>query len=165
MNIYFGKHSTNDILDGYIASGLKINKYIKKYPNDFYKVILSLYSNEYELNNAEYDLIHPHLNKDYCLNLMEGGHGGATGLEGRKKISEKVSGENHPFYGKPSPFREKNHTEEAKRQNALKQMGNQNKKNKKLSTEQKTHISNVMKEYYKNNPIKEETRKNEMKQK
>ena len=119
-HIYYGKHITTNILDGYVGSGTILKKYLKKYPNDYYKKILNLYSTEEELNKAEYDLIHPHLNKFYCINLIEGGHGGAQGKISSTKISNKLKGipktykagynfynngrtnkgENNPFYGK-----------------------------------------------------------------
>lgn len=63
--IYYGKHTTSNLLDGYIASGKKIINYIKKYPTGYYRKILGLYNSQEELNKAEYNLIHPHLGKKY----------------------------------------------------------------------------------------------------
>jgi hypothetical protein len=93
--IYFGAHKTNDLNDGYIGSGKKLQKYLKKYPNGYIKEILGFYNSQEELNKAEFEFIHPHLGKDYCLNLTEGG-----GLRA-------FPGELHPMYGK-------HHSEEAK---------------------------------------------------
>ena len=76
--LYFGKHSTNNILDGYIGSGKLLKRYLKKYPNDYYRKILHLYNSTEELNKAEYELIHKHFGKPYSLNLCEGGQGGNT---------------------------------------------------------------------------------------
>lgn len=74
---YIGKHSTNNLNDNYIASGIKIKKYLKKYPNDYYRKILEYSNNEEELNNLEYNYIHGLLNTSKCLNLVEGGGGGS----------------------------------------------------------------------------------------
>jgi len=92
--VYFGCHKTTNIQDGYIGSGKLLQKYLKKYPNDYYREIIKYYNSEDELNKAEYDLIHPHLGKPYCLNLTEGG-----GLRA-------FPGELHPMFGK-------HHSEEA----------------------------------------------------
>ncbi len=90
--IYYGKHSTDDLNDGYIASGIKIRNYIKKYPNGYYRKILHFYDSLDELNKAEYDLIHPHLGQPYCLNLREGGDGGALIGDSLKRMSNKHKG-------------------------------------------------------------------------
>lgn len=91
-HIYYGKHTTNNLLDGYICSGkLLSKKWLKSHPNGYYRKILQLYNSFEELNKAEYDLIHPHLGKDYCLNLMEGGKAGRCHPYICKQISKKVS--------------------------------------------------------------------------
>ena len=65
--IYFGQHSTENLDDNYIGSGKLIKLYLKKHPNDYYKEIIKFYDSQEELNKAEYDLIHPHLGKEYCI--------------------------------------------------------------------------------------------------
>lgn len=37
--IYYGQHTTNNFLDGYITLGKLISRYIKKYPNGYYRKI------------------------------------------------------------------------------------------------------------------------------
>lgn len=109
--IYYGQHRTNNLLDGYITSGKKIQRYINKYPNGFYRKILHLYNSEDEVNKAEYDLIHPHLDKEYCLNLRDGGNIGRMSINSRHKMSIKAkerTGEKNAFFGKV-------HTEKSKR--------------------------------------------------
>lgn len=118
--VYFGCHITNNLEDSYIGSGKKLQAYLKKYPNGYTREILNYYSSAEELNKAEYDLIHPHLGKDYCLNLTEGG-----GLRA-------FPGELHPMYNKHhtddakqkirdarakqiAPMKGKHHSEETKR--------------------------------------------------
>lgn len=86
--VYFGQHRTNNLDDGYKASGKQITRYLKKYPNDYYREIIKFYSSEEELNKAEFDLIHPHLNKGYCLNLCEGGSYGALSEEAKKRANK-----------------------------------------------------------------------------
>lgn len=90
--VYFGKHKTENLNDGYIGSGTQILRYLNKHPNDYYREIIKFYSSEEELNKAEYDLIHPHINKSYCLNLMEGGHGGDLSKESREKCIKHARG-------------------------------------------------------------------------
>ena len=93
MNVYFGmKISYSLKTDNYTGSGRKIVNYINKYPNDYYKQYIGFYNNIEELQNAEYNLIHPHLNKDYCMNLKEGGGNAPLSEETRELISGKLKG-------------------------------------------------------------------------
>lgn len=93
--VYFGKHVTANLLDGYIGSSKILKSYIKQHPNCYYFKILNLYNSKKDLNKAEYELIHPHLGKEYCLNLREGGEGGNTFMlkteEEMNKIKNKIS--------------------------------------------------------------------------
>ena len=130
MNVYFGMKITRTLNEVYTGSGRKICNYINKYPNDYYKQYVGFYNNCDELRKAEYDLIHPHLNKEYCMNLKEGGGNAplseetkeliSENLKGkprttiiwnkgkhnylseesRKKLSKATSGKNNPMYGK-----------------------------------------------------------------
>lgn len=90
--VYYGKHSTNDLTDGYRGSGQLITRYYKNHNDGYYFKILNFYNNEEELNKAEYDLIHQHLGQSYCLNLREGGEGGAMCPELCKRHSEWMIG-------------------------------------------------------------------------
>ena len=52
--IYIGKHSTDDLYDGYMGSGILINKAIKKYGlENFTKEYLGFCDNEDTLNYLE----------------------------------------------------------------------------------------------------------------
>ena len=84
--IYFGQHHTENLDDGYKGSGKLIRDYYKKYPNGYVKEILGFYDNQNELDIAEYNLIHPHLNKDYCLNQRDGGYKPTLGENQKTKI-------------------------------------------------------------------------------
>ena len=123
---YFGKHKTNNLDDNYKGGGRKLGAYYKTYPNGYIKEIISFHDNDEELNKAEYDIIHPFLGQNDCLNLCEGGIGGhahkghlhsdetkrkiSEAAKGRKrqpfseewknKISLAVSGPNNGMYGK-----------------------------------------------------------------
>lgn len=93
LHVYFGmKISYSLKTDNYTGSGRKITRYINKYPNDYYKQYLGFYNNIDELCKAEYDLIHPHLNKEYCLNLKEGGGNAPLSEETKQKISKALIG-------------------------------------------------------------------------
>lgn len=122
IKVYFGQHTTDKLDDGYIASGKKIKRYLKKYPGQFYRKIIAFYNNADELNKAEKDLIDGHLNKDYCLNLKEGGDCGLFSEESKKKMSENSwmrgrTGELNPMHGRTGelhPMHGRTHTDETK---------------------------------------------------
>ena len=91
LSVYFGKHITHNITnDKYAGSGTKITKYHAKYPGEFYKKYLGFYKNSEELEKAEYELIKEHLNKEYCLNLKDGGGNASLSEETKQKIREKL---------------------------------------------------------------------------
>lgn len=93
MNVYFGQKTMRSLnKDHYTGSGRKITRYIEKYPNDYYKKYLGFYNNLKELCKAEYELIHPHLNKEYCMNLKEGGGNGPLSEETKQIIRERLTG-------------------------------------------------------------------------
>jgi len=76
-HFYYGQHTTENLNDGYKGSGKFLLDYYKKYPNDYVKEIIAFYDTEEALNQAEYDIIHPWLGNKMCLNICEGGRGGA----------------------------------------------------------------------------------------
>lgn len=119
-HFYYGQHTTNNLDDDYKGSGTKLSKYYKKYPNDYIKEIISYHKTDEELNEAEYEIIHPWLNNKQCLNLMEGGIGGRQSNETRKKMSEtakKRTGKSAPMYGK-------HHSDETKKKISISLSGN-----------------------------------------
>ncbi len=87
---YFGKHTTKNLDDGYKGSGLKLWRYYNRHPNDYIKEIISFHNTEEELNKAEYDIIHPWLGNEMCLNLKEGGKGG--GIKGMSAWNKGLKG-------------------------------------------------------------------------
>lgn len=99
--VYFGKHKQAKENDNYICSSRIISKWCRKHPNEYVKLILNYYSSEEELNKAEFDLIHPHLGKDWCLNLKEGGEGGTPVESVRLSISKNKKGKPQPWNSHP----------------------------------------------------------------
>lgn len=99
---YIGVHKTNDINDGYLGSGLLLNKAIKKYGREnFKRYILNTYNSLNDAFKDEKEFITEELAKSkQCYNVAAGGHGGHTYAgkseeelrEIGKKISEKTTG-------------------------------------------------------------------------
>ena len=88
---YYGRHTTNNLNDGYKGSGKLLLNYYKKFPNDYKKEIISYHNSEEELNKAEYDIINMYINDPMCLNIAAGGHGGFTGKH-TNETKEKMRG-------------------------------------------------------------------------
>lgn len=80
---YYGRRAFNgtDIQDdAYFGSGVRLKAAIKKYgKQNFVKEIISVYSSEQELIEAEKQLVTEQIVQDpNCYNLAIGGHGGYT---------------------------------------------------------------------------------------
>jgi len=77
---YIGMHSTNNLNDGYIGSGKKLWRYIRKYGKESFKFeILEFLPNRESLKNREREIVNENLLKDMmCLNLSMGGGGGIS---------------------------------------------------------------------------------------
>lgn len=149
LKVYFGQHTTAKLDDGYIASGIKIKSYLKKHPGQFYRKILGFYKNADELNQAEKDLIDGHINKDYCLNLKEGGDNAKWSEESKKKLSDTMKGDSCWMRGRNgelNPFWGKQHSEEiCKKLSEAKKGENHPNWGKQLSDETKKKISEANK--------------------
>jgi len=74
---YLGKHSTDNLNDGYLGSGILLNKDIKLFGRDsFNRIILEFYDTENESYRAENKLITKDIVDDPCYyNLTTGGQG------------------------------------------------------------------------------------------
>ena len=105
--IYIGKHSTDNLNDGYMGSGILISKAIKKYGiENFSKQYLVFCDTEDKLNWFERFYIRKYKARELGYNLTDGGDGGNGSankgkkrtLEQRQKISLNTSGEKNPFY-------------------------------------------------------------------
>ena len=112
--IYIGKHSTDDINDGYMGSGTLLKRSLKKYGiENFKKEYLAFCDTEDKLNFFERFYIKKYNsnNSNIGYNLTYGGDG-MLGYrhteETRKKISESEKGEKSVWFGR-------HHTEETRK--------------------------------------------------
>lgn len=87
---YIGAHSTDNLDDGYLGSGILINQAIKKNGKEnFIKEILSYHETRFDMFLEEKRVVNEHDEMSY--NLVGGG---GTAI---------ISGERHHFYGKKRP--------------------------------------------------------------
>lgn len=87
-HFYVGKHTTDNINDGYKGSGAKINEYYKKYPDDYIKEIICYCNDEDELLDKEISTIKKYIHHPLCLNLVESNIGGKQPKRLMKKAIE-----------------------------------------------------------------------------
>lgn len=75
---YYGVHATNDINDGYMGSGTRLNRAFKKYGrSNFTKTIFRYFVDMNDMFEYEKLIVNDDLVKDpNCYNLISGGHGG-----------------------------------------------------------------------------------------
>ena len=105
---YIGRHSTNNLNDGYLGSGTILKKAIKKYGKDNFKLIILDYYNSFEELVSEEEYI---ITKDYCkrsdnYNIVVGGmnpimYGEDNHMYGRKKSElelEKIRESSKKYY-------------------------------------------------------------------
>lgn len=75
-NYYFGVHKTNNLEDGYMGSGVRLNKTIKQRSR---KTIVEFFDNTKDMYTREKEIVTKNLLADqHCLNCHEGGIGGDT---------------------------------------------------------------------------------------
>lgn len=173
---YFGKHSTNNLNDGYAGSGTIIKNYYDKYGKiehqTYIKEIIAFYNNDEELNKGEKELVGNLYDTDeLCLNLVPGGgyndvaekisksnKGRKCSEETRKNISVGTKiGMNNPETKKKCSenakktknFKGHHHSEEFCKQNSERKKGNKYRLGIGFTNEAKTQISDSLIEYYK----------------
>ena len=132
---YYGRHTTNNLNDGYFGSG----KWVRSIKNksNLKRDIVLFCENQYDLLEMEEEYINKHINDPKCMNFNEkpigfsilnnpstllkgtgimservkgeknGMYGKTHSNEYKKKLSENMKGEKNPFYGKV-------HTDEVK---------------------------------------------------
>lgn len=101
---YIGKHSTNNIDDGYFGSGFALRKAFKKYGKEnFKKEIIKFCNSEDDAYKLESELVTiKEVKNKECYNLITGGSGAGAGennymygkshsQETKDKITEKLS--------------------------------------------------------------------------
>ena len=86
-------HSTDDINDGYIGSGKRLWRSIKKYgKNNFKCEIIEYLPDRNSLKNREKEIVNEDMiNNPLCMNLMTGGEGGFISAEQQKYRSQCAS--------------------------------------------------------------------------
>ena len=90
---YIGKHSTSNIKDGYIGSGILLKKAIQKYGKENFKFeIIEFCDNYEELNEKEKMYITEQMiSSNDCYNVALGGQGGNLGETVNRKIGKAMS--------------------------------------------------------------------------
>jgi group I intron endonuclease len=98
---YIGMHSTNNLEDGYMGSGERITRSIKKYGKENFKFeILEMLPNRDLLKKRENEIVNQILLEDtLCMNLVYGGGGGFISPEGVKKGRKKTDEILKKLYG------------------------------------------------------------------
>ena len=77
---YVGMHSTNNLNDGYLGSGTRLRRSIRRNGIKNFKIeFLEFFDNKTDLTNREKELVNEELLKDpMCMNIQLGGGGGWT---------------------------------------------------------------------------------------
>jgi hypothetical protein len=90
---YVGMHSTDNLNDGYIGSGDRLRRSIRRNgKNNFKLEILEFLSDRASLSLREKELVNESLLKDpLCMNLSLGGQGGLNSIEHGIKLKEGAS--------------------------------------------------------------------------
>ena len=86
---YYGMHCTDNLNDGYMGSGTKLKRSIKRHGKENFKTeILEFLPNKEELIKREKEIINEEVLKDpNSMNLQPGGGGGLSGEEHKKKFA------------------------------------------------------------------------------
>lgn len=105
VRFYIGKHSTSNIEDDYIGSGVKLKDYIKFKNPKIIKEILATFNTEQEAYDYEAELVDEEwLKRPDVLNLKLGGNTAFVySKESRDKMSKsrkgRFTGKDNPRYG------------------------------------------------------------------
>lgn len=93
-NFYYGIHSTKDLNDQYLGSGLLIEKAIKKHGRkNFKREIIKIFNSRLEAYEYESLIVNEDLLKDRnCYNRALGGRGGYLGPEAVEKMRQSKLG-------------------------------------------------------------------------
>jgi hypothetical protein len=85
---YIGMHSTDDLSDGYMGSGKRLKRSLKKYGKENHVVtILEFFSCRTQLKAREKEVVSMNeISKKECMNIMTGGNGGYISQAHYKKM-------------------------------------------------------------------------------
>jgi predicted GIY-YIG superfamily endonuclease len=87
---YIGIHSTSNLKDRYLGSGVRFRNELKKYgPKCFVFEILEYCNNRQTALRREFETLETLLNDPNCLNLCQGGKAGGLDQVARAKSKEK----------------------------------------------------------------------------
>lgn len=98
-HFYYGVHSTDDLEDGYMGSGVRLHYAYKQYGiENFTKEILKFFDSKEEAYKYEAEIVNEELVKDEnCYNLAFGGQGGEKNhndsMKGKLTVKNKNSKE------------------------------------------------------------------------
>jgi hypothetical protein len=128
---YIGVHSTDDLDDGYMGSGIQLKPAFDKYGKEnFVKTIMCFFDTANEMYEEEKFLVDEEwIKRSDNYNIALGGIGGNMGEEVNKKISKAIKGEKHYLYGlkgKNNPHYGKKRSEETRRKMSESRKGKKN---------------------------------------
>ena len=83
---YYGVHSTYNLKDGYLGSGKRLTRAVKKYGKENFKCeILEFFESREEVLKRENEIVNEQLiNDPLCMNLKPGGNGGFSKESSKK---------------------------------------------------------------------------------
>jgi Zn-finger domain-containing protein len=90
---YVGMHSTNKLDDGYLGSGIRLRRSIRKNGKENFKLeILEFLPDRSSLVEREKQLVNESLLKDpMCMNMCVGGKGGFISVDGYRKGAKRMN--------------------------------------------------------------------------
>jgi len=146
-NFYIGKHSTKNINDGYLGSGIYVKRCLKK-GIPLTRTILVKCDSDKEAYMFEKNFVKLNFDNPKCMNFSNQGHGFSSGEHNVMKqpnMKIKIMGKNNPNYGK-KPYNFQKETPQEVREKISKAN-----KGKVRTDKAKETISNSLKNFYKEN--------------
>lgn len=87
---YVGRHSTNDLFDGYKGSGKWVRAYPKDKRSNLTTYVLEFFDDEMGLKNGEQKLLNEYFQKPLCMNFNNRSEGFATGANNPTNLLTEV---------------------------------------------------------------------------
>lgn len=143
---YIGMHSTDNLDDGYLGSGVRLNRSVKKYGKQQHtREILEILPTRQAASDREKELITEELRADpMCLNCGVGGLGAVDRPPTKEETLAKRSASMKEAWdsGRMTGMRGKKHDPEVVAKQVAKRVG------KKRTEEQKANLSNGLRQHY-----------------